>query len=109
MWFKAVTVGGLTGVLLTIIPMWRAPPPESRLVPESGDPITFSQVVKVFSGVASWPGHMVGYVAAAGDPSSSSPWIIVMVNAAFYTVLGHWWLTYRFKQRQSREYHALRN
>lgn len=108
-WLKAVAIGGLASVLFATLARLPEPRPESRLVPEVEDPITVQQAVKGFAALASFPGSILGMAYALGTKDLSSPlWLIVVPNALVYSVLAHWWLTYRFKRRQSGEIHALR-
>jgi hypothetical protein len=112
-WVKAIAIGTLASAMLATIARWPEPRPESRLVIESDNTITPSQVVhavKAFAFLAGFPGSVLGMAYALGDKNLSCPlWVIVIPNALVYSVLAHWWLMNRFKQRQSRETHALRN
>ena len=99
-WLKAVAIGGLTSVLLTTICRWPVTPPKSKLVPESGEVIAFSQVVKVTAALASFPGVVVGMAYALGTKDLSCPaWVIALPTALVYSVLAHWWLTQRAQRR----------
>jgi hypothetical protein len=103
-WLKAIAIGTLASALLATIARWPEPRPESRLVIESDNTITPTQVVqavKAFAFFAGFPGSVLGMAYALGDKNLSCPlWVIVVPNALVYTLLAHWWLTYRFRQRQ---------